>query len=238
MERTLEQKSVKLEFHWNIGSWMGLLGLIQSVFAATEVSLFFGGLQNSVLLTVFQYLFAAASIGLFLDSTFFRKNSSRIFWVVLFLLLSFVYVSLEIGAAVLTRDATVSYITNNPDDFASPAARSTAYLKALSLCSSQLWLYGFALVFIVGFIVLSFMKTFDGEATWMNYTCLALAIFFVFLGCYAFSNLLSALVNFSATVFAEMVSSRSIMIYLLIAGVVSFGSDFDPDNGKTNVSDF
>jgi hypothetical protein len=161
-----------------------------------------------------------------------------LFWIVLFLLLSIVYVALEMSAAVLTRDATVSYITNNPNDFASPAARSTAYLKAVSLCSSQLWLYSFALVFIAVFIVLSFLKTFDGEATWMNYTCLVLAIFFVFLGCYSFSNLLSALVDFSATVFAEMVSSRSIMIYVLLAGVTSFNSDYDPDNGKTSVVDF
>jgi hypothetical protein len=179
MENKLFGKSRKLSFHWNIGSWMGLLGSLQAGLSIVEILLNLSGLDYTVFL-VFQFLFLAVSLFLFIDSTFLRENSSRIFFITSINLLCLLYVVFEIVFSFRTLGLTLAYISNNPSEYSTEAAEQTAISVAHNLCTQQVILYSISLVFIIGVGILAFFKILNGEATTIYYTSFGFRILYLF----------------------------------------------------------
>jgi hypothetical protein len=242
MEATQSKKLNKFAFHWTPGSTGGLLMMIQAILCIVLMSSFMTKLTPSFVglsvLLVFQGVYLALGIWLFIDSTFLRKNASRIGTVLLGIILAIVYVILLMVFAVITRNNRLAYIDANPGDFNSQAAISTAIAEAHTLCTKQLIFFGLSLPFVIAMVPLSVIKALDGEARTPYYVCFGLSIAFVFFGMYANVNLLEILSQINASTMSQMVESRSIVAYIAILGYVSLNSDFDPDEGKAPVKDF
>lgn len=242
MEATQTKKVHRLSFHWTAGSTAGLLMLIQAVLCLIVMPAFLAHSDPEfvgyVPLLIFQILYGVLGFGLFVYSTFVSVNSSRIAFIVATLVLSVVYIICLLVFAVITRNNRLAYIDANPGDFASEAAISTARSLAYSLCTKQLIFFSIALPCVIAMIPFTIIKALDGEARAPFYVAFGLAIGLLFLGMYLSVNVLDALSNFTAKDFAQIVETRSIVVYVACIGVTSLKSDFDPDIGKAPAKDF
>lgn len=216
--------------------------LVQSILCLILMPAYLSNLNPEfvgfVPLLILQVVFCLVGIWLFIDSTFLRRNSSRVGIDVTILVLALLYIVLLMVFSVFTRDNRLAYIAANPSDFNSEAAIATAISEAHTLCTKQLIFFSLALPFVVGLIPLTVLKALNGEARTPFYVCLGLAIAFTFFGMYASINVLEVLATISPSSWAQIVESRSIVVYIACAGAVALNSDFDPDLGKATTKDF
>lgn len=233
METTQNIRRTNFAFHWNIASAFGVVIVIQSILALIFMLAFlptanpeFVGLYA---LVTFQALFCALGLLLFVDATFLRVNSSRIGFIVTGLVLAVIYVVLLLVFSFITRDNRLAYINANPGDFNSEAAIATAIAEAHTLCQKQVIFFSLSLPCLIAMIPLSVIKALDGEARTPYYVFFILAIALLFFGMYASVNLLDRLASMSSVYFAQIVETRSIVVYVACLGIVSLNSDFDPD---------
>jgi hypothetical protein len=233
METTQNIRRTNFAFHWNIASTFGLVIVIQSILALFFMLAYLPSANPEFVglyaLSAFQAVFCALGVLLFLDATFLRANSSRLGFVVTGFVLAVVYVILLLVFAFITRNNRLAYIEANPADFNSEAAIATAIAEAHTLCQKQAIFFSLSLPCLIAMIPLSILKALDGEARTPYYVFFVLAMALLFFGVYASVNLLDQLASMSSVYFAQIVETRSIVVYIACLGIVSLNSDFDPD---------